>query len=164
MHALTESEIRRSFVNATVRERKSLVLPPDFKELNWERMDFVGWRDPKQPMVGYVVIPTDDEPVGIMLRLGGRQPRKRPLCSFCEDVLLPNDVAFFSAKLAGAAGRKGDTVGTLICSNFECSKNVRMKPPPVFGGHDPEALRQQRIESLQLRLNGFATRVVGQEK
>ncbi len=102
MHALTESEIRGSFVNASVRERKSLVLPPGFKELNWERMDFVGWRDPKQPMVGYVVIPTDDDPVGIMLRLGGRQPRKRPLCSFCEDVLLPNDVAFFSAKLAGA--------------------------------------------------------------
>ncbi len=95
MHALTESEIRSSLVNATVRERKSLILPPDFEETNWERTDFVGWRDPKQPVVGYVVIPTDVEPVGIMLRLGGRQPRKRPLCSFCEDVLLPNDVAFF---------------------------------------------------------------------
>ncbi|MEO9330229.1 FBP domain-containing protein [Gordonia aurantiaca] len=160
MHALTDAQIRASFVNATLRERKSLTLPVGFDELNWERLDFLGWRDPKQPRTGHLVIPVDDDLVGIMLRLGGRQPRNRQLCSFCEDVLLPSDVAFFSAKLAGPAGRKGDTVGTLVCSDFACSANVRMKPPAQMAGSDPEAVRQQRIRSLQLHLDGFARRVL----
>ncbi len=159
MHSLTETRIRSSFVNASLRERKSVTLPPDFDDFDWERLDFVGWRDPKLPMVAYVVIPTDDDVVGILLRLGGRQPRSRPLCSFCEDVHLPNEVAFFSAKLAGAAGRKGNTVGTLICSNFECSANVRAKPSAIFSTDDPETVRQQRIQALQSHLAGFAKRV-----
>ncbi|QHD84028.1 FBP domain-containing protein [Gordonia sp. JH63] len=159
MHSLSDSQIRSSFVNASLRERKSVTLPPDFDELDWERLDFVGWRDPKLPMVGYLVIPTDDGVVGIMLRLGGRQPRNRPLCSFCEDVQLPNEVAFFSAKFAGAAGRKGNTVGTLICSNFECSTNVRAKPSAIFASDDVETVRQQRIQALRTHLAGFAQRV-----
>lgn len=160
MHALSESAIRGSFVNATLRERKALTLPSDFDELDWGRLDFLGWRDPRQPQIGYLVIPVDDEAVGVMLRLGGRQPRNRQLCSFCEDVFLPSDVAFFSAKLAGPAGRKGDTIGTLVCSDFACSKNVRMKPPADMAGSDPEALRQERILTLQLHLEGFARRVL----
>ncbi|KSU56581.1 MULTISPECIES: FBP domain-containing protein [unclassified Gordonia (in: high G+C Gram-positive bacteria)] len=159
MHSLSDSQIRSSFVNASLRERKSVTLPPDFDELDWERLDFVGWRDPKLPMVGYLVIPADDGVVGIMLRLGGRQPRNRPLCSFCEDVQLPNEVAFFSAKFAGAAGRKGNTVGTLICSNFECSTNVRAKPSAIFASDDVETVRQQRIQALRTHLAGFAQRV-----
>ncbi len=82
MHSLTETQIRSSFVNASLRERKSVTLPPAVDDFDWEQIDFVGWRDPKLPLVGYVVVPTDDDVVGIMLRLGGRQPRTRPLCSF----------------------------------------------------------------------------------
>ncbi|MBD0862892.1 FBP domain-containing protein [Gordonia sp. zg691] len=159
MYSLTESQIRSSFVNATLRERKALTLPSDFAEFNWDKLDFAGWRDPGLPMVGYLIIPADDDIVGIMLRLGGRQPRNRPLCSFCADLQLPNDVAFFSAKLAGPAGRKGDTVRTLICSNFECSANVRAKPSAIYSTDDPETVRQIRISTLRTHLTGFAQRV-----
>ncbi|AZG45199.1 FBP domain-containing protein [Gordonia insulae] len=161
MRALTESQIRKSFVNASLRERNSVTLPPGFAELDWAEIDFLGWRDPKLAMVGYMVIPVDDAPSGIMLRLGGRQPRTRPQCSFCQDVQLPNDVAFYSARLAGPAGRKGNTVGTLVCANFECSANVRVRPSSIFGGDHPEAIRDQRIETLQTHLDGFARRVLG---
>ncbi|MFW0786873.1 FBP domain-containing protein [Gordonia sp. CPCC 206044] len=160
MHALSEQQIRSSLVNATVRERKSLTLPPDFGDLDWDRLDFLGWRDPKLALVGYMVVPVDDDLVGITMRLGGRQPRTRPQCSFCADVQLPNEVAFYSAKLAGPAGRKGDTVGTLVCSAFECNANVRVRPSKIFSGGDPEFVRQQRIEALRTHLDGFARRVL----
>ncbi|WAC54490.1 FBP domain-containing protein [Gordonia sp. SL306] len=160
MHALTESQIRKSFVNASLRERNALTLPPDFADIDWENTDYLGWRDPKLPLIGYMIVPVDDRPVGIMLRLGGRQPRTRPQCSLCEDVQLPNEVAFYSAKLAGPAGRKGNTVGTLVCSNFECCANVRVRPSKIYAGDDPEAVRSQRIESLRTRADGFARRIL----
>ncbi|MFW0795636.1 FBP domain-containing protein [Gordonia sp. CPCC 205515] len=160
MHALTESQIRKSFVNTTLRERNSITLSTHFADTDWDRVDFLGWRDPKLPLVGYLVVPVDDKLVGVMLRRGERQPRTRPQCSFCEDVQLPNEVAFYSAKLGGAAGRKGDTVGTLVCAEFECSHNVRVKPSAIFAGDDPEAIRQQRIDALRLHAQGFARRIL----
>ncbi|WP_454166010.1 FBP domain-containing protein [Gordonia iterans] len=161
MHAITESQIRKSFVNATLRERNSLTLPPSFPSLDFDQLDFLGWRDPKLPLVGYLVVPREDRLVGIMLRQGGRQPRTRPQCSFCEDVQLPNEVTFFSAKRAGAAGRKGDTVGTLLCSGFECCANVRVRPSAIFAGDNPEAVRARRIDALQAHVRGFAGRILG---
>ena len=52
MLALTEKEIRASFINASVRERTSATLPVGFADLEWDRLDFLGWRDPKLPQVG----------------------------------------------------------------------------------------------------------------
>jgi len=68
MHALTADAIRASFVNVTLRERKSIVPPDDLTEADWSHLDYLGWRDPKSPLLGYVVIPTPDGPVGILLR------------------------------------------------------------------------------------------------
>ncbi|MEE3848981.1 FBP domain-containing protein [Gordonia sp. LSe1-13] len=161
MHALTEAQIRACFVNSTRRERNSLTFPIGFDAIDWEKLLFLGWRDPKLPLVGYLVTPVDDEPVGVILRLGSSQPRTRPQCSLCEDVQLPNEVAFYSAKRGGAAGRKGDTLGALICSEFQCNANVRAKPSKIFAGADPEAVRQLRIEGLGRRVERFARRVAG---
>ncbi|MGO7983979.1 FBP domain-containing protein, partial [Rhizobium johnstonii] len=61
------------------------------------------------------------------------------------DVHLPNDVLFYTAKRAGQAGRNGDTIGTLACADFECSANVRKRPPVAYIGFDVEAARQQRM-------------------
>lgn len=158
MHALTDSEIRSSFVNASVRERKALTLPTNFDDLDWDRLDFLGWRDPKLPQVAYIVIPVDDRNVGIMLRLGGRKPRNRQLCSFCEDVQLPHEVVFYSARRAGSAGRNGNTVGTLLCGEFQCNANVRAMPSKIMAGGHPEEVRAQRMENLRARVTAFARR------
>ena len=69
---------------------------------------------------------------------------------------LPNDVVFYSAKRSGKAGRNGNTVGTLVCQDFQCSRNVRKLPPPAYEGYDVEAARVRRIEDLQLRIASFA--------
>lgn len=155
MHALTEKDIRASFVNTSLRERNALVVP-DLAEVDWDALDYFGWRDPKQPLAGFVVVPVDGEPVGIMLRQTEQRARHRAQCSWCEDVTLPNDVVLFVAKRAGKAGRNGDTVGTLVCERFECSANARRPMPPAYLGFDVAAARERRIEALRAHAQGFA--------
>ena len=162
MRPLTDAQIRASFINASRSEQKNITLPPDLDDLVWDRLDYLGWRDPKLPNVGYVVLDLDDEPVGLMLRQTDSRARSRPQCSWCSDVQLPNDVVLYTTKRAGQAGRRGDTVGTLICENFECSKNVRMLPPSAYLGFDREAARDRRIETLRERVAGFVREVRGE--
>ncbi|SEB73390.1 FBP C-terminal treble-clef zinc-finger [Paramicrobacterium humi] len=155
MLSLTEKQIRASFINASVRERSALTLPANFDDLDWDALDFLGWRDPKLPKVGYVVAVLDGQPVGIMLKQAEAKTRTRPQCSWCEDVHLPNDVVFYSAKRAGQSGRNGNTVGTLVCANFECSANARRRPPTAYIGFDVEAARQRQIEALRANVGNF---------
>lgn len=155
MRVLDAARIRASFANVSVRERKNIVLP-DLDSVDWEHIDFLGWRDPKLPLLGYVVAIVDDEPVGIMLTQTEASPRSRTQCIWCADVQLPNDVVLFSAKRAGAAGRRGDTVGTYVCAAFECNANVRKTPRTAYVGFDVEAARQSRIAALGANVERFA--------
>lgn len=160
MLPLTEAQLRASFVNASLRERTSLSLP-DLAGARWDDLDYLGWRDRKVPALGAVVTHVDGEPVGILLRQADGGVRARPQCSWCEDVHLPNDVVFFIARRAGKAGRDGNTIGTLACAGFECSVNVRKRPPLAYVGFDVEAARQQRIDTLRERVEAFARNVLG---
>lgn len=155
MRTLTDSQIRDSFLNASRSERKNMSLPADLDQLAWDDIDFLGWKDPKFPNIGYVVVDLDGEPVGLLLRQTETRARSRPQCSWCADVQLPNDVVLYAAKRAGDAGRRGDTVGTLICEHFECSRNVRRLPPSAYLGFDREAARDRRIEALRQHVQGF---------
>jgi treble-clef zinc-finger protein len=160
MLPLTEAQLRASFVNASLRERTALVPPADLAALRWDDLDYLGWRDRKAPALGYVVTWVDGEPVGILLRKAEGSMRSRPQCSWCEDVHLPNDVDFFVAKRAGKAGRDGNTLGTLVCAGFECSANVRKRPPVAYLGFDVSAARQHRIDTLRERVDAFARNVL----
>lgn len=157
---ITEAQLRSSFVNASRREVTDLTLPADFETLDWDRLDFLGWRDPQIGRRAFVVVPSlDGELTGILLRQAEASPRSRAQCSWCQDVKLPNDVVLYSAKRSGPAGRNGNTIGTLICQDFQCSQNVRRMPPLAYEGYDVEAARRKRIEDLQLRAASFAADV-----
>ncbi|GAA1799162.1 FBP domain-containing protein [Leucobacter iarius] len=161
MLPLNESTIRSSFVNASRKETKDAVLPDFLDAVAWDALDFLGWRDPKFAKRAYVVLPSlDGDPVGVVLRQADAAPRSRAMCSWCRDVRLPNDVVFWSARRVGEAGRRGATVGTLICRDFECSHNVRNDPPPAYEGYDVAAARVQRIDELRLKVAGFADMLV----
>lgn len=164
MQPLTESIIRTSFVNASRRETKELTLPANLDELterDWDSRDFLGWRDPKFSRRAYVVLPRiGTEPAGILLTQAEATPRSRAMCNWCQDVRLPNDVVFWSAKRVGDAGRRGDTVGVLICRDFQCSRNVRNDPPPAYEGYDVAVARERRLEGLQLKVDGFADMLI----
>ncbi len=106
-----------------------------------------------------MVAELDGEPVGILLRQADAKPRSRAQCSWCADVQLPNDVVQFSAKRAGNAGRNGNTVGTLVCANFECPVNVRRRAPLAYVGFDLEAEKQRRIVALREHVTNFVRNV-----
>jgi hypothetical protein len=162
MLSLDEKTIRSSFINASQRERSNLHLPENFTTLDWEGLDFLGWRDRKYPELGYAAGWIDGRPVGVLLRKVEGKTRTRPQCAWCEDVYLPNDVVFFNARRAGAAGRNGNTVATLVCANFECSANVRRLPPVAYVGFDVEAARRERIAGLRANIETFLRKVGGE--
>jgi len=160
MLPLSEKALRASFVNASRKEAADVALPADFATLDWESLDFLGWRDPRIGRRAYAVVPTPDgEIIGLLFRRAEAGTRSRAQCSWCQDITLPNDVAFYSAKRSGPAGRNGDTIGTLVCEDFECSRNVRKTPPPAYEGFDVEAARLRRMDDLAVRVAAFAAGV-----
>lgn len=159
---MTETQILNSFVNASRKEISDISLPLDFESTDWDRLDYFGWRDRKSPRRAYVVVRLDDTPVGVMLRQAEVVPRTRAQCSWCQDVNLTNEVVFYGAKRGGQAGRKGDTVGTLICANFGCSANVRKRPPVAYVGFDVDAARDKRMAELRKHAQGFVREVLGE--
>jgi len=149
------ARLRASLVNASRKDASDMPVP-DLATIDFDALDFLGWRDAKSPRRGYIAVPVDGELVAAILVQTEASARTRAQCSLCQDVTLPNEVVFFGAKRAGAAGRKGDTVGILACANFECSKNVRRLPTMAYIGFDVEAERQRRIATLRERVAGFA--------
>lgn len=163
MKPLTEAQIRASFVNASRREAAVATLP-DLSDPGWDRLDYLGWRDRKAPLSAYVVLEIADEAVGVLLRAGDvRRSRRSAVCAWCEDVVVTDDVSLYVARRAGAPGRRGDTIGTLICTDFGCSRNVRRAPTRSEAGTAPlderERIVRRRIDGLRERSARFVAEV-----
>ncbi|WP_314192423.1 FBP domain-containing protein [uncultured Arthrobacter sp.] len=161
MQAITPQQIRSSFINATRSEATKLTLPKNLDSLHWDSLDFLGWRDEKMPLRGYLVLPGPRGVIGIMLRApeGGAKKNRSVLCELCRDVFSKEDVLLWVAKRAGQSGRDGNTVGTLICADFLCCGNVRKEPPANEINPDPAAVVLRQIEGLQNRTGHFLNRV-----
>ncbi len=155
MRPIDERAIRASFRNASRKEASDLNLPAGFRDIDFSRLDYLGWSDPKSPRRAYVLVEVDDILTGVLLQQAEQRVIARAQCSWCDDVTLRNDVQLFTARKSGPAGRKGDTVGTLVCANFECSVNVRRLPPLAYPGFDREAARDQRILRLGEHVRAF---------
>ncbi|MDP9906953.1 MULTISPECIES: FBP domain-containing protein [Arthrobacter] len=163
MQKITAQQIRSSFINASRSEAAKLNLPKDFDSLDWDNLEFLGWRDEKMPMRGYLVLPNDGSLTGIMLRApeGGSGKKRSVLCELCRDVFSKDDVYLWVAKRAGQSGRDGNTVGTLICAEFGCCANVRKEPPANEINPDPADVVVRQIAGLQSRTAQFLGRVQG---
>ncbi|WP_455905469.1 FBP domain-containing protein [Microbacterium sp.] len=161
MRPIDERTLRASFINASRKEVSDLTLPAGFADLDFDRLDYLGWVDPKLPRRSYVVAWVDDVATGVILQRAEQRVIARAQCSWCEDVTLRNDVQLYAARKAGPAGRKGDTIGTLVCTEFGCSKNVRVLPPLAYDGYDRELARELRILKLQEHVSAFIAAVRG---
>ncbi|OAN41358.1 FBP domain-containing protein [Microbacterium sp. H83] len=155
MRPIDERALRASFLNASRKEVSDLNLPAGFDDIDFEKLDYLGWTDPKMPRRAYVVVWIDDVATGIFLQRAEQRVIARAQCSWCEDVTLRNDVQLYVARKAGPAGRKGDTVGILTCAEFGCSTNVRILPPLAYEGYDRELARELRIVKLQEHVAAF---------
>jgi hypothetical protein len=163
MQKITAQQIRSSFINASRSEAAKLNLPRDFESLDWDNLDFLGWRDEKMPLRGYLVVPGESGLTGVMLRApeGGARKSRSVLCELCRDVFSKEDVLLWVAKRAGQSGRDGNSVGTLICADFLCCGNVRVEPPANDINPDPAAVVVRQIDALLARTGQFLERVRG---
>ncbi|MFJ3583164.1 FBP domain-containing protein [Streptomyces sp. NPDC090127] len=161
---LTDQQIRSSFVNCTKGEAGRLKLPLDFAELPWQDLDFLGWVDPGAPLRAHLVVPREDGPLGISLRVPGASRTsavKSSLCQVCLTGHASSGVTLLAAPLAGARGREGNTVGIYICADLACSLYVRGKrQPKLRAGRQEESLTAEgRIERMTANLDAFLAKV-----
>ncbi|WP_017935010.1 FBP domain-containing protein [Nocardioides sp. Iso805N] len=158
MIPLTETELRKAFVNVTKGEVGRLHLPVDLASQPWDDLDFLGWCDPKAPQRAYLATLHDDRLLAVALRLSqeARGPR-RTMCSLCLTV---GDVALMVATRAGRAGQTGNSVGTYICADLACSLYVRGKRRIATPITYETLSTEQRIARLVANLETFVGRVL----
>ncbi|MCC3283621.1 FBP domain-containing protein [Arthrobacter caoxuetaonis] len=160
MKALTQAAVRKSFINASRSQTAAVNFPADFDTIDWENIDQYGWRDHKMPQRAYLVLDVEGKTTTVLLRAPELvSASKKALCALCEDMESDDDVFMFVAPKAGPAGKNGNSVGTLIHSNFSCAQNVRSEPKPDPIHPDPELVKAERARRLQERTVQFVRKI-----
>jgi hypothetical protein len=159
---LTEPQVRRSFVNCSRGEARGLTLPRGFADLEWSGLDVLGWRDPKAPLRGYLVLDVADGPVGIAVRAADSRMSSGTavMCLLCQTGQAGDAVSLFTARRTGEAGRNGNTVGTYVCADLACALRARSEIPPWLRERDPEEVAAERTAELEQRVHGFLDAVL----
>jgi hypothetical protein len=157
---LDADEIRASFVNLAAEDAARVPLPP-LHDVIWAEREYLGWRDPGAPQRGYLVHVLDGGAVGLVLRASPAAPPPgvAAMCSLCRSARPSDRVTMFSAPRAGRAGQDGNTVGTYICDDLECSHVLRQLPPAT-ATRSPAQLLAERTEGLTARLAAFTANVM----
>ncbi|RBQ18763.1 FBP domain-containing protein [Spongiactinospora rosea] len=164
MREITESDIRRSFVNCSKGEAGRLGLPGDLAGQAWADLDFLGWRDPGAPGRAYLVAERGDRLVGVALRVtsggGGRGFTARSMCSLCLTTHAGGGVALMAAGRVRGSGYQGDTVGRYLCGDLGCSLYLRGRKESVGSGDLTETLPvEQKIARLRVNLDAFLDKI-----
>lgn len=160
MLPLTEDQVRAAFVNVPSEERARLALPHDFVLAEWDHLDFLAWPDPETRGRGYLVVERAGEPVGVAMRAASGGRSHAALCNLCHTMQPGNQVRLFTARRAGAAGERGDSVGTYACVDLGCHDNVRLAAP--LAPSEIRASVDRRIDGTRHRVEAFVDRVLGE--
>jgi hypothetical protein len=160
---ISEPQLRRSFVNCSRGEANAMTLPRNFPATAWDDLVVLGWRDPKAPLRGYLVVERDGQPVGIAVRAADTRmsARTTAMCLLCQTAQAGSDVSLFTARRAGERGRDGNTVGTYMCADLGCATRARTEIPPWLRDRDPDEVAAERTAELSRRLHGFLDSVLG---
>jgi len=158
----TDTRIRRAIANTTKGEAARLTLPAWVRDLDLDAVeDVLGWRDPKAPARGVLLVPGPEEVVGIALRAGERGVRAAAMCALCRTTHAPGRVELFVARRPGAAGRGGDTAGTYVCGDLACAEHVRVERATAALRPDPGTTVAERRAGLRERAQRFVASVLG---
>jgi hypothetical protein len=166
MRPITESDIRRSFVNCSKGEAARVNVPRDLEEQPWDDLDFLGWRDLGTLDRGYLVAERSDGGglVGITLRTNPKSTRgftTRSMCSLCLTTHTSGGVSLMSARRAGEPGRQGNTVGQYLCVDLACSLYVRGRKQSIMGAEIEETLSvDEKIARARVNLDTFIGQVL----
>lgn len=159
MRALTESDARGSFVNADPDELERIEMPHDFLLIDWDYLDFFAWRDPATGGRGCVVVDTGAALVGIVLRASDPGSTRSGMCNICHTMRPGNQVLLFSARRAGDAARRGDSIGTYICADLSCHENVRLAHPLAPSEMRTPGHVDMRLDGTRRRMERFVAQV-----
>ncbi|MFH5209541.1 FBP domain-containing protein [Antrihabitans sp. NCIMB 15449] len=160
MQPLTEREIRSSFVNCSKGAAKRLPVPRNLDERPWDDLDFFGWTDPSMPGRAYFVVPQDDGAVGVLLRYETGGSGKTQMCSICLTTHSGGGVALLTAHKAGESGRRGNSIGTYMCTDLACPLYARGKKKPSMGTRYKEDLTPaEKAERVQTNIGAFVARL-----
>jgi len=159
MRQLTENDIREVFANANDDELRLLTLAADFMLTDWDHLDFLAWRDPRLKGRGYLIAEVGSQPIGVVLRAAeGTSRAGSALCNVCHTMQPADQVSLFSARKAGDAGLRGDTVGTYLCADLSCHENVRLAAP--LAPNEVRGSVDARIDGTRQRAESFVERVL----
>ncbi|MCF8611356.1 FBP domain-containing protein [Gordonia sp. HY285] len=157
MRTPTQQQILSAFRGATKGEIAKISFDKEFDDVDFDKIEFYGWRDRKIPRRAYLVIEHDGELVSLLLNRSEAKPRRRAMCSWCRDVELVQDVMLYAARRAGPRGRRGDTIAALICEDFACPKRARKLPPAYHKDTDLDAIRAGQVDEMSRRVHAFVT-------
>ncbi|HEY2791103.1 MAG TPA: FBP domain-containing protein [Micromonosporaceae bacterium] len=164
MFPISEAALRESFVNCSKGDRAKLSLPGPLADVDFDQLEFLGWRDPKAPERAYAVSETGSGPVAIVLRAASKSMRslsRSSMCSICMTVHAASGVALLSAPLAGPAGRAGNSAGIYMCADLQCSRYIRgtLKPDAIVPVAEIVDLNT-KIQRVRDRMGAFVQRIV----
>jgi hypothetical protein len=166
MRPLDEKEIRTSFINCSKGEASRIKLPAGFADgsVPWDDIDYLGWTDPGAPQRALLVVPGADGPSGIVMRrpeTARASALRSSMCQVCLTEHSAGGVVLFAAPLAGASGRRGNTVGVYICADLGCSLYLRGKRTPKarLVRHEETLTVAEKIDRAMSNLTAFTDRV-----
>lgn len=160
MRALTEADVRASFVNADEAELRVMEMPHDFMLIDWDYLDFFAWRDPSAGRRGYVLIEHEGRVIGVVLRISEPGRGRSGMCNICHAMQPGNQVALLSARRAGSAGARGDSVGTYMCADLSCHENVRLAHPLAPNEIRAAGQVDSRLDGTRRRMEAFLVRAL----
>lgn len=161
MSSSTDSRVRRAIANTTKGEAGRLTFPAWVRDLDLDTVDdALGWRDPKAPGRGVLLVPGPHGVVAIVVRAGERAVRRAAMCALCRTTHAPGRVELLVARRAGAAGRGGDTVGTYACGDLACAQHVRVERAGAGLRPDPGTTVDERRAGLRERAQQFVGTVL----
>ncbi|MGK4218388.1 FBP domain-containing protein [Kocuria marina] len=161
MHAHSESEIRKSFINCSKGAAQRINIPHEVAQAAWDQLIFLSWIDPKSPRTGYVVAETENGLRGLVLE---KNPHKGKggarMCQICLTLHPGSGVSMVSIQRTKSAKDHYNTVGTYLCSDLACSDYT-------LGKKKPEGIRQMeetmgledRVDRTLANVQGLINRV-----
>lgn len=155
VHAHSESEIRKSFLNCSKGAAQRLAVPQHLDQLEWDGQIVLGWTDPKSPKSAYLVVETDDGLRGLVMEkstLKGNGGAR--MCQLCLTLHTSTGVSMFSIQRSKSAKDRYSSVGTYICSDLACSDYT-------LGRRKPDGVRQME-ETLSVEERSQRTLTNGQ--
>ncbi|MDL9981255.1 FBP domain-containing protein [Microbacterium candidum] len=159
MRPMSEEQLRAAFVNAGPDDLRVMALPHDFVLTDWDHLDFLAWRDPQTRGRGYLIAEHGGGPAGVVLRAAnGSSHARAAMCNLCHTMQPADQVSLYTARLAGDAGDRGDSVGTYMCADLSCHENVRLAAP--LAPSEVRASVDRRIDGTRHRAEAFVESVI----